>query len=189
MSFSAPDAATDSLALIQQLLSNPDALQGRIAAYVQAKSEAEAKLALLVQADQIPVLRDEAEKSLTQARADADAASKALADAQDKAIKMVSAANDQAAKIISDVEWDAAGRRAQAAATLADAQARSDEMLQAAQGKLTGASVAQADAAGKLDAVNTALSVADAKAKAADAAKARYDDIVARLQAVLNGSV
>ena len=191
MSFSAPDPATDQLNLLSQILKDPEALQSRIAQYLQVKAESEEKLALLAHAEQIPALKKAALDELEKVRA-----------TQAKADEVVSDAQTKANALLSDATASLEGAKVQAAAMLSDAQrvvedaqhraqgitAEATAVLNTANAKLDEVTDTLAKAAAELVQANAAHALADAAAQDAADSKARHDDIVARLQAVLGSA-
>ena len=191
MSFSAPDPATDQLNILSQILQNPEALQSKIAQYLQAKADAEEKLALLTQADQIPVLRQAALDELEKVRASQATADQAVAEAQAKANAL--RADAQAA--LDDAKVQAAAMRADAQRGVEDAQHRAQgiaaeaaAVLNTAQAKLDESAAKLAESDAHLKSLEQALQDAKDAAGSAFVAKDKYDGLVAKITAVIQGA-
>lgn len=172
-------------AAVLKLLAKPDEMQASIAAYVAAKAEAEAAIALAGKAKQIPKLLADAEKKQLDA-------SEVLSAAQTKSENILAAARNEAADISSAAAEIARNHRAEADKAIAEvadakktaasivAAAKKDaaEIIRAAKQTLAAAEVKNAEIIEQLAAAKTAR-------EAADTARDKYETLTATLRGVM----
>jgi len=170
-----------------KLLADPAALSARIQAFEDARTKAEAVIALVGPAEEIISMREETVRLQEAARADRATASNVYQQAQAWADKTIADATRTAEVLKSNAEAD----RAAAAQVLSDAKAAAEKIKADADAT---ASQSAADCQKMLqeakatqDAAQAALADAQKSKADADAARERYETLVAKINAIVSG--